>query len=239
MNQDTKTHHNIGHTLFVLGAFVAILGLTILAPMNATITKAFGVSDIIELSNEARKNQSLEPLQINTALMNAAQMKAEDMAEQHYFAHTAPDGSVAWDYFKEASYKYSLAGENLAITNEDAQAVIDGWLNSQTHRDNLLNSKYADFGIGLASFGEYQGHQNTYVIVAFYGKPAATQVLAAVTSPTGVSATLKPRFLASSPVLIGSIAGTLILLGVILESRHLKHLHKLPHFCLKPISTET
>lgn len=230
MNQDIRTHHNIGHVLFVMGAFVAILGLTIIAPMNATITKAFGVSDIIDLSNQARNNLGSESLQINSALMNAAQLKAEDMAQQHYFAHTAPDGSVAWDYFKQASYKYSLAGENLAITNEDAQAVIDGWLNSPTHRDNLLSSEYVDFGIGLASFGEYQGHQNTYVIVAFYGKPAATQILAASTSPAGISAALKPRFLSSSPILIGTIAAVLALFGVILELKHLKHLHKMPHF---------
>jgi hypothetical protein len=225
-----KTHHHLGHGFFISGLFVALIGLTIMAPMNVMVSKAFGVSDIIELSNQAREQFGVNKLTTNTSLMNAAQTKAEDMARLQYFAHSAPDGTVAWDYYKKAGYIYSIAGENLAITNEDDKAVIDGWLNSPTHRDNLLNNQYTDFGIGMASYGNYKGHSNTYVIVAFYGHTAPSQSLVATTVPAGTSATLKPQFLSTSPAIIGSIAAVLMVAGVFLEFKHLKHLHKIPHF---------
>ena len=221
-----KKHHRIGHGLLLSGLYLVLVGVTILAPINAAISKAFGVSDIIELSNQARDQLGSNDLKTSPLLMNAAQMKAEDMAKQQYFAHTAPDGTVAWDYFKKVEYKYAVAGENLAITNEDAEAVIDGWLNSPSHRENLLSNQYSDFGIGMASFGNYKGHQNTSVVVALYGSPAPTQSLTATTIPAGTSASLKPRFLSTSPALIASIASVLVVLGFILELKHLKHLHQ-------------
>ncbi len=230
MLQQIKTQKHVGHFFFVVAVFFALVGITLLAPMSATITKAFGVSDIIDLSNQSRDSFGLDPLQINTALMNAAQMKAEDMAAQHYFAHTAPDGTVAWDYLNDVGYKYSKAGENLAITNEDAQAVVNGWLNSPTHRDNLLSTDYADFGIGLAYFGDYKSHTGTYVIVALYGKSAAVQVLTAATVPAGISTSLKPQLLSGSPLVIGVIAGVLALVGIVLELKHIKRLHRMPLF---------
>ena len=156
-------------------------------------SRAFGVSDIIELSNSAREQLNRKPLNTNTKLMNAAQMKAEDMAKQKYFAHTAPDGTVAWDYFKKVGYAYEVAGENLAITNETADAVINGWLNSPTHRDNLLSKQYTDFGIGMASFGDYQGHRDTSVVVALYGSQTSIQDPTAMTYPAGSTTKFKPK----------------------------------------------
>ena len=229
--------HRIGHLLFIIGAFIALLGLSILSPMNRAISRAFGASEIIELSNQARTDSNRQALNTNTDLTRAAQMKADDMAQKHYFAHIAPDGSEAWDYFEQVSYDYAYAGENLAITNEDATAVINGWLSSPTHRENLLNSNYLDFGIGIAEFGEYNGHSNTVVVVAFYGHPpifpdtmAVTVQPAAGTTSLDTGATLKPSFLTISPTAIIAIASTLMLLGLVLELRHLKHLHKFPHF---------
>jgi hypothetical protein len=218
--------HRLGHGLFILGAFILLIGVVILAPLNSGSSKAFGVSDIINLSNQARVQLNSPKLSVNTALMNAAQMKAEDMARLHYFAHTAPDGTVAWDYFKKVSYSYAVAGENLAITNEDAQAVINGWLNSPTHRDNLLSTQYTDFGIGMASYGEYEGHPDTYVVVAFYGKPADTQNAAAPTSPAGPFTLFKSNFTNIPPAYLVSVSVVLMAAGGLLEFRHIQRLHR-------------
>ena len=95
----TKQHHRLGHIFFMLGIFMFLIGVTILTPLNNGTSRAFGVSDIIKLSNEAREQLNRKPLSTDSKLMNAAQMKAEDMAKQQFFAHTAPDGTVAWDYF--------------------------------------------------------------------------------------------------------------------------------------------
>jgi hypothetical protein len=186
---------------------------------------AFGVSDIVRLSNQARDQLGSKELKSNYSLMNAAQMKAEDMAKLRYFAHTAPDGTVAWDYFKKVNYNYQIGGENLAITNENADAVIDGWLNSPTHRDNLLNKEYTDFGIGMAYFGDYQGHSDTYVIVAFYASPASIQDVAATTNPAGISTALKTS-LNVPPAALAGAAAILMIGGAFLEFRHIARLHR-------------
>jgi len=223
---NTTKHHRFGHILFVIGVFLLLIGITIMTPLNNGMSKAFGVSDIINLSNQSREMLNRKPLATNTKLMNAAQMKAEDMAKQKYFAHIAPDGTVAWDYFKKAGYSYEIAGENLAITNESADAVINGWLNSPTHRDNLLSNQYRDFGIGMASYGNYQGHSGTSVIVALYGNQTATQKPTAITLPAGSTTEFKPR-LPNIPVsVIATTACLLMAAGIFLELRHIKHLHR-------------
>lgn len=218
-------HQRFGHSLFVCGAFALLICMIALAPLSSGRTIAFGVSDIINLTNQNRQQLNLQPYTVNDSLMNAAQMKAEDMAKDHYFAHTAPDGTSGWDYINKVNYIYSQAGENLAITNENAQSVISAWLNSPAHRDNLLSSVFTDIGIGVAAYGSYDGHQSTYVIVAFYAEPAAVQNLAATTYPAGTSAILKPFFSSVPPTLIGGIALALILTGGAIEVRHIKHLH--------------
>jgi len=223
MNQVT---HRLGHGIFILGAFMFLIGVIVLGPMGNSITSAFGVSDIINLSNQARTQLSIPALQVNNSLMNAAQMKAEDMARLHYFAHVAPDGTTAWDYFKKVSYNYQVAGENLAITNENAQAVITAWLNSPAHRDNMLSTVYTDFGIGMANYGDYEGHQNTIVIVAFYAKPAATQNIAAPTFTSGTYSLFKSNFTNIPPAFWAVISVFLMSTGAYLEFKHLQRIHR-------------
>lgn len=228
MNEQ-KPPLRIGHTLFIVGSFMLLtLGLLV-APLSTMPTKAFGVSDIIDGSNQARQQLNKPVLTSSPELMSAAQMKAEDMAKGHFFAHTAPDGTVAWDYFKKVGYTYSVAGENLALTNQGSDNVIQGWLNSPTHRENLLSTQYSDMGIGIAPFGEYQGHKNTYVIVAFYGKRTSKQSPIAATSPAGGTTSLKPNLLPVSPSLVISISVVLMATGIILEVRHIKKLHHSKH----------
>ncbi len=114
--------------------------MTLFAPVNNFVSRAIGVEPIIDLSNQARGQYDQPPLTPHTLLMTAAQQKAEDMARKRYFAHFSPDNKTPWDFFKDAGYAYQVAGENLAITNEDETAVIKGWLNSPTHKENLLSS---------------------------------------------------------------------------------------------------
>jgi hypothetical protein len=221
-------HQRFGHSLFIAGSFTLLICLVTLSPLSSGRTMAFGVSDIVDLTNQTRQQMSLQPYSINTALMNAAQMKAEDMAKERYFAHTAPDGTTGWDYIKKVSYSYTVAGENLAITNENAESVLNAWLNSPEHRDNLLSSVFTDFGIGMAAYGDYDGHQNTYVIVAFYAEPASVQSLTAATYPAGTVTPLKSFYTDIPPPLVISIAVILILAGGTIEFRHIKHLHHAP-----------
>lgn len=229
MYETTTTPHRLGHVLYLIGAFLLIMSVAFLNPLSGQRAAAFGSSDIISLTNKARVQLGGNELQSNTKLTSAAQAKADDMAKQQFFAHTAPDGTMAWDYIKQTSYAYEIAGENLAITNESAETVITSWMNSPSHKENIVNPEYNDIGIGIAKYGDYQGHADTTVIVALYAKSTGLQVVGAATNPAGESAILQPRYISPPPIAIATIAGVLILIGGILEFRHLRRLnHKLP-----------
>lgn len=198
--------------------------VTLWSPINTKSSFAIGADTVLQLSNQARSEHSIQALTPNTTLMSAAQAKAEDMAANHYFAHFSPSGKTPWDFFKEAGYSYRVAGENLAITNENEQAVINGWLNSPTHRENLLSNQYGDIGIGIARFGDYQGNKNTTVIVALYGSsiPKLAVTGTEPTNPAGTVAVLKPALIGSKLYIATAVAIALIFAGAALEIRHIR-----------------
>lgn len=220
------SQHRIGHSLFLLGAFVFLLCISVFGPLSTGATKAFGSSELISLTNKARTQLGGEELVVSTKLTNAAQTKAEDMVKQRFFAHTAPDGTMAWDYLKKVGYTYEVAGENLAITNESAETVVASWMDSPSHRDNIINKEYRDIGIGMATFGDYQGNKDTTVIVALYGKPSGgTQVVGAATNPAGGAAVLKPSYTSIPTSAIIPAALIVMLFGAVLELRHIRKMH--------------
>lgn len=218
-------HHRIGHSLILAGAFLVLLSTAFFGPLTTYRSYAFGNSEIISQTNKQRALYSAPELKANTRLTSAAQEKAEAMVKQRFFAHTAPDGTMAWDYIKKVGYAYDVAGENLAITNESAEVVMESWMNSPSHRENILNNDYRDIGIGIASYGDYQGHQGTTVIVALYAKSAGVQVVGAPTNPAGSAAILKTAYPQVPGALIGGIAALVIAVGVTLEIRHVRRLH--------------
>ncbi len=218
--------NRVGHILFLLGAFMLIASVSFLSPPSEMYVKAFGTTDIISLTNQARELLGGAELKVNTKLTSAAQAKADDMAKQHFFAHVAPDGTMAWDYIKKAGYSYDVAGENLAVTNESAEVVIRSWMNSPSHRENIVNKDYQDIGIGIAPYGDYQGHKNTTVIVALYAKSSSIQVIGAPTNAAGGAAVLQPRYIGLPPSVIATIAIGLIALGATLELMHIRKLHR-------------
>ena len=99
----------------------------------------------------------------------AAQMKAEDMAQKGYFAHTSPDGLSPWHWFYEVGCKPRYAGENLALSLTPGSDFMKHWMASAKHRNNLLNKNYTEIGIGIAR-GKYAGRE-VYYIVQLFGNP--------------------------------------------------------------------
>ncbi len=127
---------------------------------------------LTDRTNASRLASNVPALTVNSLLQKAAQMKADDMARNSYFAHTSPSGVTPWHWFKEVGYRYSRAGENLAINFADSEDVVQAWLNSPTHRGNIMNVYYSEIGIGMAR-GTYEG-QETVFIVQLFGKPLKT-----------------------------------------------------------------
>lgn len=127
-------------------------------------------SVLTNLTNEDRLRNNALPLSINPLLTEAARMKALDMAQKGYFSHIDPSGNPPWFWLDQAGYKYSYAGENLAINFIDSKDVQTAWLNSPTHKENILKQEFKEIGIGVAE-GKYQGRDVTFV-VEFFGTQA-------------------------------------------------------------------
>lgn len=117
---------------------------------------------LADLTNGERQSQNLSTLTVNSVLNKAAQMKANDMAANGYFAHTSPDGKTPWYWLEQAGYNYQYAGENLAINFSDSKDVTNAWMNSPTHKANIVKGNYTEIGTGVAS-GLYQGRETVFV----------------------------------------------------------------------------
>ncbi len=189
-----------------LGAYaVLILMVKILTVGWVTFSTApANVSDvtptnIINLSNQARKDNGIGTLAGNSLLNRAAQAKADDMLREQYFAHISPSNISPWYWFNQAGYAYQYAGENLAIDYLESEDVIAAWLASPSHRSNLLSTKYRDTGVSVVT-GNFQGAQSILVVQMFGApKPAPTTTVATTPAQTPPPTQVKQE-LALTPV---------------------------------------
>lgn len=107
--------------------------------------------EMLQLINELRAENDLEPLELSQPLGVAAELKANDMAEQDYVAHESPEGQDPEDLLEEVGYTYNTAiGENIAGGEEGAGATFDQWLDSTDHREIMLGEEFTAVGIGRA-----------------------------------------------------------------------------------------
>ncbi|HEY0010355.1 MAG TPA: CAP domain-containing protein [Candidatus Paceibacterota bacterium] len=135
---------------------------------------------LTSLTNEDRADNSLPSVTHDPALARAAQLAVNDMAEKGYFAHNSPDGKTPWHWLREAGYPYSYAGQNLAVNFTDSVDVEKGWMNSPTHRANIMKREYTRVGIAVAQ-GTYKGKETTFVVQYFATPPGSAPVAAAST----------------------------------------------------------
>lgn len=170
-------------------------------------------AELLIATNRERTMNNERALQLNAKLNAAAQLKAEDMFRQQYWAHTAPDGTTPWQWFEQVGYRYSSAGENLAKDFHSSGGVVTAWMNSADHRKNVLEGSYTDVGFAIEQ-GELDGKQTT-IVVALYANPAQSAVqltaerqavLAASDEVISPVARLGIGLQSMTPALLGSIA---------------------------------
>jgi uncharacterized protein YkwD len=125
--------------------------------------------NIVTLSNEEREDAGLGTISENEVLSKAAYKKLEDMFTKGYWDHTGPNGETAWDFITGSGYRYLLAGENLARGFNNSEDVIRAWMESPTHKANILNNRFTEIGVAVGS-GKLAGN-NTTVIVQLFGEP--------------------------------------------------------------------
>lgn len=121
---------------------------------------------LFSLTNEERAKASLTPLKENGELSQAAEKKAAHMFQNDYWSHFAPDGTSPWDFIKQSGYQYEFAGENLAKNFLFSKNVIDAWMNSPTHRENIVRKEYSEVGYAIVN-GMLNGEETTLVVQMF------------------------------------------------------------------------
>jgi len=160
--------------LFIIGFFqVSLTLLTRLYPGVLGFAANIQPERIVALTNEQRNGQGMGSLTINPSLSEAARQKASEMFTFGCWSHNC-NGRSPWWFFKNVSYNYLYAGENLAKDFGDAETAVSAWMDSPTHRDNILNNKYKEIGIAVVD-GTLNGEETT-LIVQLFGTPAKAQV---------------------------------------------------------------
>lgn len=105
---------------------------------------------IIALTNAERKKaeKELPPLKLNPKLMEAARKHAANMAAQEKLDHTLDEKTFA-DRAKTEGYKAMALGENIAWNAQTPKEAVEVWMNSEGHRENILNSEYTEIGVAV------------------------------------------------------------------------------------------
>ena len=127
--------------------------------------------DIVDRTNVLRREQGISALTVNAKLMQAAQVRAEEMAASGIYSHTRPDGRKS-NTVTDSKY----TGENLHNISELyleqqqktlSEAVVELWSNSKAHADNMTSSRYGEIGVGLARGVNQNGLDCWYCVQVF------------------------------------------------------------------------
>ncbi len=117
---------------------------------------------VVDLVNAERASAGCDPLQVNVKLVTAAQGHSEDMAFNDFFSHTGSNGSSPGQRVAAQGYSYSYLAENIAAGYGTAAAAVNGWMNSEGHRANILNCNLQETGVGYYYLANDTGSVNYY-----------------------------------------------------------------------------
>lgn len=107
--------------------------------------------EVVRLVNIERQKAGLAPLQHSNELSRVARAKSQDMANKNYFSHNSPTYGDPFAMMRSFGIQYKLAGENIAKGHLSAASVMNGWMNSTGHRDNILNPSFGTIGVGYVN----------------------------------------------------------------------------------------
>ncbi len=146
--------------------------LWIFSYSHSALASEITAENIVKVVNAERQARYLEPLNANSKLENAAKNKSIDMIVKNYFEHYA-NGRTPWSFIRNEDYEYSIAGENLAMGYSTAEGVVNAWMNSPTHRANILNPEYEDIGVGVVKGAYFEDGKvvDTTITTEMFAKP--------------------------------------------------------------------
>ena len=131
-----------------------------LSENNDDINDSF-IEEVVYLVNVERSKVGAENLLITPDLMRAAGIRAEELSE--HYSHTRPDGSSC---FTAVKGQYRHLGENIAAGYQSPSEVVEGWMESEGHRENILNPAFTKIGVGY----HYTGTDMVHYWVQMFGQ---------------------------------------------------------------------
>jgi uncharacterized protein YkwD len=129
--------------------FAVLLPLLVTPTPTPTLTPEQFREEVIILTNKYRQEQHLKPLTENKLLNQSATLKGQDMIARNYWSHDAPDGTKPWAFFTKVGFLYTYVGENLARDFATPQDAVTSWINSPSHKENLISPKFSQIGVAV------------------------------------------------------------------------------------------
>lgn len=141
-------------TLLLTLAFFIPLGITgcgtDLPALLSNISQAEeNAKQVFNLTNEERAQEGLPALIWNDKLAESAAAHCQDMIDRNYFAHNTPEGLTPGDRATTAGYIWLWVGENIAAGYPSPDKVMEGWMNSPDHKENILRIQFKELGVAV------------------------------------------------------------------------------------------
>jgi uncharacterized protein YkwD len=170
-----RTKEKVGGYFLKFSALVCLFSITtfgffLLQIGDSSAQKKEGLYSADQVLLEVNKKRTeigLKPLILNKHLIEASKAKAGSMKETNYFSHVDPYTGKKWsDFIKESGYEYLEAGENLANGFGTVKDMVEAWMKSPSHKENILNKNVSETGVGVIS-GKLNGFSTVFVVQVF------------------------------------------------------------------------
>ena len=133
--------------------FFLLIILWLSLPLSVSAEKIYAEEEIIAICNQLRQERGLPPFSINWEAARVARHKTEGMMNHVYFSHDSPVYGSFFDMLNNFNIPYYAAGENIARGFVTPQSVVDAWMASPNHRQNILSKSFTQAGAGYSTDG--------------------------------------------------------------------------------------
>jgi len=194
-NFKAKLLHHDALTGYLIFALVLTISISVVQRDTGSIlgyATDISPTKLFELTNGERENEHLSTLTYNNNLAEAAREKALNMFKNNYWAHYGPNGETPWQFVLEAGYQYEYAGENLAKNFLFSDGVMEAWMDSETHRENILRDEYTEVGFAVVN-GLLEGEETTLVVQMFGAPLYPSEQIQAQAREPAVQAVQEPQ----------------------------------------------
>lgn len=166
-----NTKYNFVKRLILFVFVIFILGFNTLVKVELKAqnnSESITIENLLTAHNEYRQDSGVGLLRLNSLLNESAKKKAEVMVATQCWSHYCPPGKSPWDFFDDAQYDYIYAGENLAEGYYSIDNLMQAWINSKTHRDNIVKSEFTEVGFSII-YSDYLNNPNNLLVVVHFG----------------------------------------------------------------------